>query len=355
MGWLAHAAPPPAETTTGGGAVLAAAVGTADPENLVGCGRGSVGGSGLDVPAMLADYPVAAPFVPHILRWAGTCAVATAPIIAAQLRNESKFNVRAVSPQGAQGPTQFMQATWAAEGIDGGGDGKADPFDIADAVASQVSYDCKMAEQAKKDLAAGRVHGDLTELMLSYYNCGPGVSVASGGVCENAETRNYVRDIPKWARKWSRPDAGSSSSSEFGAKVLAAARRWMGAPYVWGGGTPDGPSTGTGVGGGAGGEGAPPGTVGFDCSGLVLYAVAQASGGRVVLDHQDQLQIHDRRGRPVRTAAELVPGDVIVPAPGHVFIWAGSDTVIEAPQAGDVVKESRWVPPASGLSAVRFG
>ncbi|WP_425577319.1 NlpC/P60 family protein [Nocardioides endophyticus] len=42
----------------------------------------------------------------------------------------------------------------------------------------------------------------------------------------------------------------------------------MGKPYVWGGGNFEGP-----IGGG------------FDCSGLVLYAAYQASGGRIRLPH----------------------------------------------------------------------
>jgi membrane-bound lytic murein transglycosylase B len=47
-----------------------------------------------------------------------------------------------VSPAGAEGPMQFMPATWAVYGIDGDGDGVADIWDPADAVPSAGHYLC---------------------------------------------------------------------------------------------------------------------------------------------------------------------------------------------------------------------
>ena len=38
---------------------------------------------------------------------------------------------------GAQGLAQFMPGTWIGEGIDGDRDGVRDPFNPADAIASQ--------------------------------------------------------------------------------------------------------------------------------------------------------------------------------------------------------------------------
>ena len=37
-----------------------------------------------------------------------------------------------------------MPGTWASEGVDGDGDGVRDPFDPADAIASQASFMCKL-------------------------------------------------------------------------------------------------------------------------------------------------------------------------------------------------------------------
>ena len=44
------------------------------------------------------------------------------------------------SSVGAQGPMQFMPQTWASEGLDGNGDGKADPCQYEDAIFSAASY-----------------------------------------------------------------------------------------------------------------------------------------------------------------------------------------------------------------------
>lgn len=46
------------------------------------------------------------------------------------------------SSAGAQGPMQFMPATWAAYGVDANGDGQKDVWDPADAVAGAANYLC---------------------------------------------------------------------------------------------------------------------------------------------------------------------------------------------------------------------
>jgi soluble lytic murein transglycosylase-like protein len=47
------------------------------------------------------------------------------------------------SSAGAEGPMQFMPATFAAYGVDGDGDGTADPWDIRDAAPSAAHYLCR--------------------------------------------------------------------------------------------------------------------------------------------------------------------------------------------------------------------
>ena len=64
----------------------------------------------------------------------------------------------------------------------------------------------------------------------------------------------------------------------FAGAFITAAAKEIGLPYVWGGGTFTGPTGG-----------------GFDCSGLVLYAAYQASGGRIRLPHHTGDQIHQGR------------------------------------------------------------
>jgi hypothetical protein len=140
-------------------------------------------------------------FVPWINRAATTCPQVTGPLIAAQLENESRFRLDAYNnDSGAEGPAQFVPATWDAKAVDGDGDGRRDPRSIPDAVMSQAAYDCELAAIARDELAAGALVGDLTELWLSMYNCGPGATLAGGRVCQNPETLAYVRNIPARAK-----------------------------------------------------------------------------------------------------------------------------------------------------------
>ena len=309
-----------------------------------GCGPAAPGAGG----AGLRPGSVPAAFEPWIIKAGTTCAEVPAPIIAAQLENESGFNVEAYNAGSrATGPAQFLPETWAAKGVDGDGNGTKDPRSIPDAVMTQAAYDCELAKIAKDDLAKGKLKGDLTELYLSMYNCGPGATEAQGGVCQNSQTLNYVRNIPAAAQaKFAGAANLGISGGTFGARVVAAAARWRGQPYVWGGGDIHGPT------GGQGG-----GQSGFDCSGLALNAIATASGGQIVLNHLASDQLHDPRGRSVPTVA-LAPGDLVFPAgdnPGHVAIYAGNGQMVEAPDFGQVVKVSPVANLGAGFQARRFG
>jgi hypothetical protein len=62
-------------------------------------------------------------------------------ILAAIHQVETGFGANLnVSSAGAVGHMQFLPATWAAYGVDGGGDGRADPYDPADAIFSAANY-----------------------------------------------------------------------------------------------------------------------------------------------------------------------------------------------------------------------
>ncbi|MGW5440549.1 C40 family peptidase [Nocardia asteroides] len=122
----------------------------------------------------------------------------------------------------------------------------------------------------------------------------------------------------------------AAEASGFGRAVIEAAYRWMGTDYVWGGGDVNGPTGG-----------------GFDCSGLTLYAIYQASGGELRLAHYTQSQQDDPTARIV-AVADRRPGDLIFfTAPGdrdshHVGIYygrdeTGRDLLLHAPQTGEVV------------------
>ena len=55
-------------------------------------------------------------------------------LLLAQIRQQSNFNEKAVSPAGAQGLAQFMPGTWQTWGGDG------DPFNPEDSIKAQLKY-----------------------------------------------------------------------------------------------------------------------------------------------------------------------------------------------------------------------
>ena len=332
---------------------LAAARG---PAPGAGCAPAGGLGEGLKAGSVPAE------FEPWIIKAATTCPEVTAPLIAAQIENESNFDVEAHNATSrADGPTQFIPSTWEAKAVDGDGDGRRETRNVADAVMSQAAYDCELAQIAKADLQQGKLTGDLTELWLSMYNCGPGATQAQGGVCDNQETRNYVRNIPaNAAAKFTAPGPGSADlprGGPFGQRAVAAAMKWRGTTYAWGGGTAHGPSGGISDGGGAADAAGDFGKIGFDCSGLMIYAIAQASDQKIILDHYTVNQLNDPRGKPVPINA-LQPGDVVFPGggnPQHVAMYIGNGQMVEAPQSGDVVKVSPLSNLGDGIDARRFG
>ena len=74
---------------------------------------------------------------------ADTCEGMDWTLLAAVHRTETTFGRgAAVSSAGAQGPMQFMPATWAAYGVDGNGDEVADTDNLEDAVFGAANYLC---------------------------------------------------------------------------------------------------------------------------------------------------------------------------------------------------------------------
>lgn len=145
--------------------------------------------------------------------------------------------------------------------------------------------------------------------------------------------------------------------SPLGRSVVAAATRWLGTPYSWGGGDLSGPSEGFAQGAGI---------VGFDCSSLSRYAWYVATGGKVLLPRVSTDQAASLPMLPRGTP--LAPGDLMFfhdPAdpPGvyhHVGIYAGSGAMVHAPHTGatvSVVKDVLSVPyyKAQFAGAVRPG
>ena len=120
--------------------------------------------------------------------------------------------------------------------------------------------------------------------------------------------------------------------------VIDAAMSQLGVPYVWGGGSAAGPGRGIHDGGVADAHG-DYNKIGFDCSGLTLYAYAKIG---ISLPHSTGAQFDAgiRIPREVGLAA-LQPGDLIFYGPGlihHVGIYLGTDQMVNAPYSGAVIR-----------------
>ena len=287
--------------------------------------------TGLDAKSVPPEYAM------WVERAGKECKEVSAPLVAAQIAAESGWNPKAQSPVGAQGLSQFMPGTWNTWGVDAAGkdgdepDGKADPFTPGDAIMTQARYDCWLADKVK-DMG---VDGDLTRLLLGAYNAGPGAIQQFGGLPPYPETQGYVTRIISSMADYSGGDGGGEveKGGPFGKRVVAYAKKWLGTPYAWGGGGPEGPGRGFAQGAN---------TVGFDCSSLVQYSVYRASEGKTVPPRTSQVQV--TAGKAV-SRDDMQPGDVIGFALhgsyDHIGIYIGNGQFIHAPKTGDVVKISQ--------------
>jgi cell wall-associated NlpC family hydrolase len=187
--------------------------------------------------------------------------------------------------------------------------------------------------------------------------------LAPGRAAQAVQQSAYPDSYARWeesAQAWlaeilSQPGmtaAGCSMAVATGsaAVVVASAARWLGTPYAWGGGDAYGPTEGFAQGSG---------TVGFDCSGLTLYAYAQV-GITLPRTSGEQWSVPGVR---VNFLAELQPGDLVFFATDtsdpatihHVAISLGGDAMLEAPHTGDVVRitsriseNAYWAPQFIG-------
>lgn len=102
-------------------------------------------------------------------------------LLAAQIKQESSFNPRAVSPAGAQGVSQFMPATAKEMGIN--------PLNPEEAIPAGAKYLRQNIDKFGGDVPTG----------LAAYNAGPGRVERAGGDISQLppETRNYVTSILK--------------------------------------------------------------------------------------------------------------------------------------------------------------
>ena len=119
----------------------------------------------------------------------------------------------------------------------------------------------------------------------------------------------------------------ASAGSDLESRAVAAAQRYLGVPYAWGGTDP---------------------AVGLDCSGLVQRVYADLG-----IDLPRTSSQQATAGRPVGSLDEARPGDLVFfdnsssrPGIDHVGIYVGDGRMIAAPQAGEVVKVQDVGDPA---------
>jgi cell wall-associated NlpC family hydrolase len=138
---------------------------------------------------------------------------------------------------------------------------------------------------------------------------------------------------------------------EIGNAIADRAQAWAGSPYSWAGGDRLGPTLGRTDGGDA--SRYDDHIVGFDCSGLTLYALHP---WRTVSHFAADQYLQAGEYHPPITG--LQRGDLVFWSSDgtqrgihHVAIYAGDGNVIQAPQSGDVVK----VTPLSQVAKGYFG
>jgi len=144
-------------------------------------------------------------------------------------------------------------------------------------------------------------------------------------------------------------------------QVIARATAQVGKPYAWGGGSAAGPTHGISDGGGGADKAGDTAKIGFDCSGLMVYAFA---GIGITVPHQTQA-IWAQFPPPITDRAQLQPGDMILLSSNgqpsgidHVGLYLGGGRVIDAPESGLNVRVEPhiWTNPywsAHFIGAVR--
>lgn len=137
---------------------------------------------------------------------------------------------------------------------------------------------------------------------------------------------------------------------EIGRSIAERALAWQSWPYSFGAGDASGPTYGHAVDEASRRDGQ---VKGFDCSGLVLYALAPWRR----VDHLASAQ-YGQAGSFHPALDQLAPGDLIfwssdgtVSGVGHVAVYIGNGMVVQAPQSGAYVT----VTPLDRVEAGRIG
>ncbi|WP_329615727.1 peptidoglycan DD-metalloendopeptidase family protein [Streptomyces brevispora] len=288
---------------------------------------------------------VPALYLQWVLKAGAMCDEITAPLIAAQIEQESGWNPNAVSPAGAQGLSQFMPGTWPSYGRDDDGNDEADPFDAGDAIMAQGRYDCSHADLMAGYLKKGLVRGSLIDLVLASYNAGAGAVLSAGRVPDNGETPNYVKAINALLAKYTKA-LEENGAVPAGQRLAAPLREKVVITSPYGGKRPSsayGYHTGIdfGVGIGTSVHAADAGTVTF-------AGWNSAYGNRIVLRHAQ------RGGKSVETtynhlfSLSVAKGDTVgvgqvIAATGNTGNSTGPHLHFEVEYGGQFTDPAPWI------------
>ena len=254
-----------------------------------------------DIPGpALADYLVAAGHCPG-LPWAVLAGIGK---VESDHGRADLAGVRSgANPAGAEGPMQFLPATFAAYAVPAAGAASPpSPYDLGDAATAAARLLCA---------DGGGWAATLPQAIWAYNH-----------------SQGYVAEVLAWAQIYA---AAYDETVGRGAAAAAWALTQVGKPYRWGA---DGP-----------GE--------YDCSGLTMRAW-QAAGVTLPRIAADQYG-----AGPHLPLAEARAGDLVFFAPDpsdpatidHVGIYLGGGMMVDAPHTGTVVRvEALW--PAGLVPAV---
>jgi surface antigen len=173
---------------------------------LAGAGVVEVGIPALMPPPVMTAVPLGAvvqdippEYQALIARWAGVYGIDWA-VLAGVLKVECDFGRNCgTSLTGAVGPAQFEPGTWAVYGVDGDGDGRKDPLDPADAIASAANYLHVLGASTPGGLRAA----------LCHYNAG--ASPAFQACMDGSQTPDYADSVLAWAARYRASQAGAGS------------------------------------------------------------------------------------------------------------------------------------------------